>query len=283
MDAHWDAFLSYASEDRDTFAEPLFRLLTALGVRVWFDKTELKVGDSLRERIDSGLAHSRFGIVVLSPSFFAKHYPQRELNGLAQREVDGEKVLLPVWHNVTVETVRHYSPPLADRIALQSSDGVVVVASSLMPTLRPDLVEAIESEVRAIRKLPEITSGKQAYELFANAHAHRESVDEVSNEAEAELVGGFQSWAREIADIAEDLTPQEQLRQHLELSAELARLRDAGWKVFGERREEAMPLEDSQATWEVSVVAVLKSASGASTMKDGTVLVIREESAGQET
>ena len=88
----WDVFVSHASEDKDAVAEPLVRALVDAGLRVWYDRIELRLGDSLRGKIDEGLAHSRFGIVILSPSFFAKHWPKQELNGLAQREVNGEKV-----------------------------------------------------------------------------------------------------------------------------------------------------------------------------------------------
>src|SRR6266852_1550683 len=99
----WDVFISHASEDKKVVAEPLFGALESAGLSIWYDRVELRLGDSLHNRIDDGLAHSRFGVVVLSPAFFAKHWPQQELNGLAQREVDGKKILLPVWYNITVE------------------------------------------------------------------------------------------------------------------------------------------------------------------------------------
>jgi hypothetical protein len=92
--SRWDAFVSYASEDRVDVAQPVADALASLGLRVWFDQTELRIGDSLRERIDDGLARSSFGIVILSPAFFQQHYPTRELNGLAQREIEGERVIL---------------------------------------------------------------------------------------------------------------------------------------------------------------------------------------------
>lgn len=110
-ESRWDAFISYASEDRAAVAQPLAEALTRLGLRIWYDQTELRIGDSLRERIDHGLSSSQYGIVILSPAFFAKHYPIRELNGLAQRELEGEKVLLPVWYGITDRDVRRYSPP----------------------------------------------------------------------------------------------------------------------------------------------------------------------------
>ncbi len=89
-------------------------------MKVSYDEFSLTVGDSLRESIDHGLSRSRFGIVILSRHFFAKHWPQKELNGLATREVDGTKVILPVWHGVGVVEVRTHSPMFADRIAVNT-------------------------------------------------------------------------------------------------------------------------------------------------------------------
>jgi hypothetical protein len=77
----WDAFISHASEDKQEFVRPLADALQALGSSIWYDDFALTVGDSLRRSIDHGLANSRWGVVVLSPNFFAKHWPQIELDG----------------------------------------------------------------------------------------------------------------------------------------------------------------------------------------------------------
>src|SRR3989442_1637672 len=50
----YDAFISYASEDKQRLVKQLARELTHLGLRVWYDEFELKVGDSLRRSIDRG-------------------------------------------------------------------------------------------------------------------------------------------------------------------------------------------------------------------------------------
>lgn len=55
--------------------------------------------------------------MLLSHSFFAKDWPQIELDGLAAREIDGRKVILPVWHGLTYGDVVKYSPSLAGRLA----------------------------------------------------------------------------------------------------------------------------------------------------------------------
>jgi hypothetical protein len=78
----YDVFISHAWEDKDAIAHPLADELRRRGLDVWYDDFSLKVGDHLRESIDKGLGKSRFGVVILSPHFFAKQWPQYELDGL---------------------------------------------------------------------------------------------------------------------------------------------------------------------------------------------------------
>jgi hypothetical protein len=127
----WDVFLSHASEDKETVVLPLTESLVRSGLRVWLDRFELMVGDSLREKIDEGLAESRFGVVVLSDSFLKKGWPRQELNGLFAKEEEGVKVLLPVWHGVDKATVTRWSPMLADRIAADTKDGISAVSRAI--------------------------------------------------------------------------------------------------------------------------------------------------------
>ena len=117
----YDAFISHATEDKEELVRPLAELLSRSGHAIWYDEFQLKVGDSLRRSIDRGLARSRFGIVVLSPSFFAKNWPQYELDGLTAKEMAGGKVILPLWHKVSKNEVLGYSPSLADKVALSTS------------------------------------------------------------------------------------------------------------------------------------------------------------------
>ena len=113
----YDVFISHASEDKDSVVRPLAHALSAGGLSVWYDEFELHIGDSLRRKIDTGLARSRFGVVVLSRSFFGKGWTNYELDGLVTRAVSGEQVLLPIWHEITKQELIAYSPSLADKVA----------------------------------------------------------------------------------------------------------------------------------------------------------------------
>lgn len=135
-DASWDVFICHASEDKQSFVRELAEALQANGLRVWYDEFTLKPGDSLRRSMDRGLASSRYGVVVLSHHFFAKDWPQRELDGLAALEIEGRKVILPIWHNIDVDEVRRQSPTLADRVAAKSRDGMEAVVQDLLRVVR---------------------------------------------------------------------------------------------------------------------------------------------------
>lgn len=128
----WDVFISHASEDKQAVAIPLAEALRRGGLNVWLDQQELRVGDSLREKIDEGLAQSCFGVVIISQSFLKKQWPKRELNGLVAMEEDGRKVILPVWHGITKAELSNHSPILADRLGANTEQGIANAAQLIM-------------------------------------------------------------------------------------------------------------------------------------------------------
>ena len=117
-----DVFISHATEDKDEIVRPLAEALIARNVGVWYDEFELRIGDSLRGKIDEGLSNSRFGIVVLSHAFFQKKWTQYELDALVAREMADKSVILPIWHKITEDEIIDHSPRLIDKIARNTSD-----------------------------------------------------------------------------------------------------------------------------------------------------------------
>jgi serine/threonine protein kinase len=133
----FDVFLSHASEDKTAIARPLYEALQAEGVTVWFDEAVLKMGDSLSVKIDEGLAKCPHGVVIISPSFLAKRWPQKELAGLVAREmIGGKSVILPIWHDIDEAVLAQHSPTLADRVAGRSSDGISALVRMILDVIR---------------------------------------------------------------------------------------------------------------------------------------------------
>jgi hypothetical protein len=117
----WDVFVSHASEDKESFVRPLAAALQSLGVSVWYDEFSLRTGDSLCRSIDKGIAGSRYGLVVISPHFIAKPWPEYELRGLVSREMGEDRVILPIWHGVTRREVSNSARHLPTRSHLELS------------------------------------------------------------------------------------------------------------------------------------------------------------------
>ena len=133
----FDVFISHASEDKDEVVRPLANALLDKGLKVWYDEFELSIGDSLRRKIDTGLAHSRFGIVVLSKAFIQKGWTNYELDGIITKANTGEQVMLPIWHGITKQEVIDYSPSLADKLARNTATFTVEeIASEIAELIR---------------------------------------------------------------------------------------------------------------------------------------------------
>jgi len=77
----YDVFISYATEDKDEVARPLATALRGNGLKVWYDEFELRIGHSLRRKIDKGIANSNFGVIAISRDFIKKDGQTTNLTG----------------------------------------------------------------------------------------------------------------------------------------------------------------------------------------------------------
>ena len=136
-----DVFISHAWEDKEGFVRDLAEKCRAAGIDAWYDETSVKWGQSLRQAIDRGLAGAYFGVVVLSENFFKKEWTNYELDGLLQKESSGRGAVLPIWYKVTKDEVEHYSPSLANRLALNtatvSTDQIIEELVTRVQELKP--------------------------------------------------------------------------------------------------------------------------------------------------
>jgi len=136
----YDVFISYASEDEESFVAALSDLLTGFGVKVWFAPAVLKIGDSLSRSIDKGLANARFGVVVLSKAYISKPWPEYELKGLTSKAIGKDKVILPIWYEISRDEVLNFSPPVADTFALSTARlSLHEIALKIIEIVRPDI------------------------------------------------------------------------------------------------------------------------------------------------
>jgi len=183
-------------------ARPLAQQITQLGVRVWLDENELELGDSLRETIDHGLANSRFGIVILSPAFFSKNWPQQELNGLTARETAEGKVILPVWYNVDEAYVHRFSPTPPTNSRPPQRQVWTVSRRKSKPScadqqIAPSRVPSLSNHLAAARKKSTaiIVAGSGTDEQFAATSKVRFAIEQSAEAVTEERVIVQQKYA----------------------------------------------------------------------------------------
>lgn len=132
-----DVFLCHAWDDRKGAAKELHDLLELKGVSVWFSEKDVFLGSSLLREIDKGLAKSRVGIVLVTPSFLKRvkgeGIADKELSALLARDL-----LVPIVHNTTFEDLREVSPLLGSRSGLSTvEESMANVAAKLAELVTP--------------------------------------------------------------------------------------------------------------------------------------------------
>ena len=119
----YDVFLSHASKDKISYVEELKQTLDLLGIDVFYDKDTIEWGDKWKEKIYEGLEKSEFAIIVISEHFFGREWTEEELKSLLERQnAEGQKLILPIVHNITTDQLKEKYPAVADIQAIESRD-----------------------------------------------------------------------------------------------------------------------------------------------------------------
>lgn len=135
-----DVFLCHAWDDRKDVAKELHDLLESNGVSVWFSEKDVFLGSSLLREIDKGLAKSRVGIVLVTPSFLnrvkGEGIADKELSALLARDL-----LVPIVHDTTFENLREVSPLLGSRSGLSTIENTMEdIAAKLAELVSPTTI-----------------------------------------------------------------------------------------------------------------------------------------------
>lgn len=152
----YDVFISHAVEDKETIANELDKRLVEKGLRVWYSGRDLKVGNQLANSIHTSLDQCRFGITILSPTYISKYWTLNEFFFFMKRELDGERTLLPVLHDITPEELASKFTPMANIIALRSERGIDFVVNKLLEEIqaqrKSEKISILKVIADAIRK-----------------------------------------------------------------------------------------------------------------------------------
>ena len=119
----YDVFISHANKDKEDLVDELYKSLDKLGVKIFYDKESLEWGDNWKERILNGTKRAEFAIIVISENFFDREWTERELSEFLNRQNhNGQKLILPIVHNITMQQLQEKYPNVANIQAIDSKN-----------------------------------------------------------------------------------------------------------------------------------------------------------------
>lgn len=118
------AFISHDSRDKPTVAKEIATGLQKRLCPVWYDEFSLKVGDNLRESIETGIKKCKKCILIISPNLIGNQgWTKAEFDAVFTRQIlQKENLFLPIWYNVTKDEVYNYSPGLLNILGLNYNE-----------------------------------------------------------------------------------------------------------------------------------------------------------------
>jgi hypothetical protein len=136
-----DIFICHAGEDKEEIVRPMVEAFSQSGISCWYDEAEIRWGDSIVQKVNEGLAASRYVVVVFSPAFVQKNWPQRELNAVLNQEAStGEVKVLPllVGSEEEKKQILKQFPLLNDKRYLPWDGDIRNIVNALLSRLRPE-------------------------------------------------------------------------------------------------------------------------------------------------
>lgn len=119
----YDVFLSHANADKQDFVDELNSSLEKLDVKIFYDKKSLEWGDKWKDKILDGTKKAEFAIIVISENFFDREWTEKELDQFLNRQNrNGQKLILPIIHNITNDDLRKKYPSVADLQTIDSQN-----------------------------------------------------------------------------------------------------------------------------------------------------------------
>ena len=119
----YDVFISHANKDKEGLIDELYESLNRLGIKIFYDKESLIWGDEWKKQILNGVSKAEFAIIVISKNFFDREWTEKELTQFLNRQnKNGQKLILPILHNISMKQLKDKYPGIADIQAINSKD-----------------------------------------------------------------------------------------------------------------------------------------------------------------
>jgi len=84
-------FICHSSIDKP-YARKLAQSLSGMGIKVWIDEAEIKIGDSLISKIESGILSSNNLVIILTPNSVSSSWCKEELRMALAMQINNNRI-----------------------------------------------------------------------------------------------------------------------------------------------------------------------------------------------
>jgi len=128
-----DVFISHSWEDKIRFVEPLVAAMEAANISCWYDLLQIKAGDSLIERINFGLTHSKIILLFLSENFLKGKWSSEEMEAALALATINKRVtrIIPIMLADAESIINRYPLQLAKLVHIRWSEDLTQIVDQI--------------------------------------------------------------------------------------------------------------------------------------------------------
>lgn len=186
------SFISHASEDKERFVTPFYEKLRANGVDAWIDNWEIKIGDSLIQKIfNDGIGKAESVIIILSSNSVEKPWVKEEIDASFVRKVEDQIRLIPIiLDNCAVpDCLRHLKYVRIKNLIDYEGEFSEILSTLYNMEMKPSLGPLPSYVTNPIQQIPGLTKQdtiilKVIYDFSINNGEYNINLSKIQSEIE---------------------------------------------------------------------------------------------------
>ncbi|MEW6664852.1 MAG: toll/interleukin-1 receptor domain-containing protein [Thermodesulfobacteriota bacterium] len=256
------AFLCHASEDKD-LVRRLASDLMAHGIDVFFDEWEIRSGDSIRRKIETGLERCTHFVAILTPNSIAREWVNTEIDAGFIKKIEGNCRFIPLRFALPVDKL----PPLFRSLHSPSMDdyenGLAQLISDIHEISRKPKISFPPPVVTERTTGLGVSAGAEAVlRLLVEKSEHGDSMDPQVSPQEIKQFAGLSD--DDIVDAVAELEGQGFVQRHVTLGCG-----SIGFHMLTPKAELFVKFDRHFKPWDPEADALRIAADLVNRMKDG--------------
>lgn len=146
-------FIGFSSLDRYSIIESIICHLANYGMSIWYDRHQMRIGDSYIDNFNDGIIHSDYAIIVFSQHTNSADFFKEEIKYIYNQYTKGEITIFPILYNTSINELNEEYLWIKDLVykEINDSSGTLLICNHIMSRILTDEVNTCQ--FRTLNKL----------------------------------------------------------------------------------------------------------------------------------